>query len=57
MHTYKVELTYATFFVVADYYSISAGRYQFWLGKKVVIQYPQEDVVGVSISTETARTT
>lgn len=57
MHTYVVELTYGRFYIKADYYSIVANRYQFWLGKKVVIQYPREDVVNVSIKTETATTT
>jgi hypothetical protein len=49
MNTYIVKLTYGTFFIKADYYSISAGRYQFWLKKKVIVQYLMGDVVSVNI--------
>lgn len=49
MHNYKVILTYGTFFVIADYYSIVNEKYQFWKNKKIVVQYPVNEVKGVEI--------
>lgn len=44
MNNYKVRLTYATHFVVADDYSLSGGFYLFWLGQDVVRSFPEGDV-------------
>lgn len=44
MNKYKVILTYATHFVVADDYSVSGGLYLFWVGKDVVRSFPVNDV-------------
>jgi hypothetical protein len=44
MYEYRVRLTYATHYVVADDYSVSGGFYIFWLGKTNVRMFPEEDV-------------
>lgn len=49
MHQYEVVLTYGTFYIMADYYSVVANRYQFWRGKKIIVQYPEEEVLSVNI--------
>jgi hypothetical protein len=52
MNTYKIVLTYGTFFVRADYYSLINGNYQFWMGRRIVVSYPESDVVNVGVAIE-----
>ena len=49
MYQYKVVLTYATHYVIADDYSVSGGMYLFWLGKDVVRSFPSADVEQVTL--------
>lgn len=48
MRTYKVELTYGTFYVTAEYYSLIKGTYQFWEGKRIKVSYPEAEVVDIT---------
>lgn len=49
MYQYKVTLTYATHYVIADDYSVSGGFYLFWIGKDVVRSFPVNDVEDVKL--------
>lgn len=54
MYTYKVELTYQTFYVPADDYSVTQDRYLFWIGKRIVRSFIKSEVVNVTRLTEVA---
>ena len=48
-YNYRVTLYYQTFYLRADDYSVSGGRYLFWVGQKVVRSFLIEDVERVDI--------
>lgn len=47
MYEWEVILTYGVHYVTADDYSVTHGRYIFWVGNRSVRQFPEEDVVDV----------
>lgn len=49
MYEYRVRLIYGTHYVIADDYSVSGGFFLFWVGRKVVRSFPQDDVEGVDL--------
>jgi hypothetical protein len=56
MYQFQVTLTYATHYVFADDYSVSGGRYIFWIKQRSVRSFPITDVVSVErISPETEK--
>lgn len=54
MYTYMVKLTYQTFYIPADDYSVTQDRYLFWIGKKIVRSFIASEVVKVTRLTEVA---
>ncbi len=54
MNAYEVVCTYGTFYIRADYYSLVANRYQFWMKKKIIVQYPETEVIAINIQNVTA---